>query len=211
MTKQEIAVAVAHDVLARLDSLHVTPGRYLGLGFDAFNHSERFRFTDEELKTGDAQKHLDTITQGCRACALGAALVSTIRLYDAYPLKKLVLRERTYSGYPITVLRVVEHELYDRLLAVFEPDDICLIEMAFELRISVPTFELVGDDLRYQLQWGKVSRAEAAIAFGNHLSAPERAKAIFQNIIDNNGRFIPPETVSQVPDLPAYVSADYVI
>lgn len=69
------AVAIAKDVLKRLQlrKLHSTQGCYLG------------EIPGKELDVAlddDAKKHIDEFEKKCVVCALGAAFLSYIRLYD---------------------------------------------------------------------------------------------------------------------------------
>jgi hypothetical protein len=161
MTDREKCVAVAQDVLERLDHLRVTTNQYLGESLPRAGRQ-------------DAQKLLPQLEKDCKVCALGACFLSHIRLFnevqmwgelDASQQRQLIASQlEKYFG---------RLELY-------------LIETAFEcvplsLLQRVPNLE---EDYR-------VSLRDALSFGWKFSKLPERLRAIMENIISNNGEFNP--------------------
>lgn len=101
----------------------------------------------------------------CKVCALGAAIVSSIRLYN----KLNIIRGEIIPG----------PDIEDMLLPFFAYDQMILIENAFECGGGSFSAESADNKLE-------------AIKFGEGYSNNEaRAIAIFKNIIKHKGEFVP--------------------
>lgn len=117
---------------------------------------------------GSLQDHLDGIQEGgCEVCALGALLLSKARLYDDVPISN--------DGICIT-------DCLNGLTTVFSQRQLNLIEAAYE-----------GGRLDYD----NSSLERSAVAFGEkYRDRKARMRAIMQNIVENQGKFVPPKLVS---------------
>jgi len=155
VTKKEQVIAIATDVIAQIDHLGaIVQGRYCHGDIDSVHLNK------------NPQEVIDDIAKRCAVCALGACFLSSIRLYD-----KITMPELTkYSEYRKIYMFGCDLKLH--LAQFFTPDQICLIEAAFE--------------------WFEVSAMKPAHEFGRRYpDGRTRLKAIMQNIIDNDGEFKP--------------------
>jgi len=178
--------AIAKDVIKHLDEMGLCPGRY-------FVSSK----TIEDVPLlGPAQDHVDKLSNGCTVCALGACVLSYIRLFDNFDL--INFRRTEYKYATLTTGGVLAG-----LEQIFGSNQLVLIEAAFER--DRPT---VGAYTSFRLHSKEI---DAAIAFGKRRHSPRaRAKAIMQNIIDN-GAFKPehqpkPKTAAKKPRAAAAVA-----
>lgn len=106
------AVAVAKDVLARLDVLHLQTGWYMTIG-----SSSSISFL------GDLREQVDLVQEECAVCQLGACLLSTARLFDQVPMSCFNSGRRALLS---------ESTIHDLLVGVFDRDTLDLMEAAFE-------------------------------------------------------------------------------
>jgi hypothetical protein len=115
-TRRERRIAIAKDVLAQLNTLHLRNGTYM----------------TGEVPVGlddDAQKVIDIIQAECDVCLLGACLLSKIRLYDEVSTAQLMFDEDAID---------VESSLVRDLLAdEFSQEQMDLIEAAFERTVGL--------------------------------------------------------------------------
>lgn len=172
-TKQrKLRLAVAADVIASLKYLEV----YAGNGYILDIDPSKLHFTKgSKVVAREIQK------QGCEVCALGACVLSLVALDNDFDFLKA-------SGESAENFNSLDLDHFrDRLLEVFSPVQLCLIETAFE-RDEMGARDvdnLDSDDLQPWL--------EAAIKFGNKFGySSKRLRAIMKNILDNNGVFTPP-------------------
>lgn len=160
---REKAVAVARDVIERLDSHEsFTPltGRYL---------STPRVFMIDELEGKDLQDFIPEIERsGCQVCALGGLLFCKAVLYDEVPALIVSMGHAT------------RYSTVNALSDVFDTKTLDLVEAAFEQS------RRFAED--YQ------DEAVRAEVFGKQYEGDrERMRAIMENIVANNGEFIPPE------------------
>lgn len=164
MTKAEARVEIAKDVLKHLRSLNVEEGYYLDGGY------EPIRGVGSK---DDAQKYINKMAK-CRVCALGACLISHVRLFDQVPIRRL---GRFYEG----EFEFASERPTQILAKFFSQEQIDLIEAAFEQTRTHCQSPKTDDEEIYR-----------AVMFGNkHADAKERLKAIMKNIIANAGTFRP--------------------
>ena len=157
----EKAVAVAKDVLKHLKALRIAQGYYIN--GDALPVME-----------GDLKDNLDTVQKKCRVCLLGACVLSKARLYDNVPLEELLFDSDAGKS-----LSADEDDTRSILQDVFDPEQMDLMEAAFE-----KTTCLAEDCTDYAL-------LVQAVDFGNRYEDRyDRVKAVMENIIANNGKFI---------------------
>lgn len=176
------AIAVARDVIAQLNK---TSGGYTP-STGTYLFSEYTLDTSKEA--GDLQEHLPALQEiGCTVCALGAALLSKARLYDAVPVTTLRLGgDGAFSDSLYANRQVCAENLAD----VFSEDQITLIESAFECS----DMRRKPEDCEWR-EWMERSIPRdiaAAIAFGQKFrSHRQRMMGIMENIINNGGKFVP--------------------
>jgi hypothetical protein len=174
LTKREMGVAVAKDVLEqlRLSRLDVRCGMYMGGRYDSRSGPVAKKISERMIKSPacDLKDVVDLAASSCRVCAKGAAVLSMARLFDNLPAT-LFFRS---DGYPLG------NNPWKELEAVFSWETIQLIEAAFEkseafaCRDTSPTLAL------------------AAVNFGRRYESPEdRLWAIMLNVVKNRGEFRP--------------------
>lgn len=169
MNKQTMAVKIAKDALANLENLNLATGYYIN-GF-----LPRSLQRDDDL-----QQYVPELVAKCRVCALGACLLSQIRVADNCKANEL-----TCFGLdsPFENSRILAQgsEVRAKLLRFFSLRTITLMEMAFE-------------GFRYDYPVTKISdRAITAVeAWRTKYPDPrKRFGRIMRNIIRNKGHFIP--------------------
>lgn len=196
LTPEQKRVAVARDVIARIDAdkIDVRQGMYLELFLDI-----------EEEGTDDLRDLLSRVKQRaqCRVCALGGLLVSYVGFVDRVKVAREYDEDRPHetnvhadSGTvydpvtddPIDVPIVGSCRPNHILVDIFSVKQLDMIEIAFEMDTHI-----VGDS------WTPLVHRRAAKMYGRHLNETavwpsDRLKAIMQNIIDNNGAFVVPES-----------------
>lgn len=156
------AVLVAKDVLEQLDALTFEAGRYF--------------YVDDvtliENITDDLQDCVDEVQKHCKVCARGALVLSKARLFNEVPLMDYVKSNDT--------IRLFQYDTTDLLKDVWDEEQLDLIEAAFE---GDPT--LLASDVDRDLI------DEAVVFGGNYDTRKDRLAAIMENIIENNGVFVP--------------------
>lgn len=185
LNKRERAVAVAKDVLKHLEAMHVTPGTY----FVGEANIEVSRSTNP-------QEFVDVIQKKCDVCAIGACVISHIRLFDKVRLNE-VIDPFDFSDLPLedtkntdVKLRMSPSNIRSQLAKHFRKKDIYLIECAFERDYS---FYADKGDEKVSLTT-RLKEARAAEKFGRqHRNARKRLAAIMRNIIRNKGHFVVPQ------------------
>lgn len=165
-------VSIAQDVLAQIKAkkyfakqetyVNIVGDKQLD---DAESHT--FEFYDQAYAR-DAQIALVNDELSCNVCALGALITSTVKIDDKCSIRELtqIRRGRVAHG---------------RLLKYFGHKQLGLIETAFER------------DSTFAVEW-RCSKPsiKAALDFGKkRVNTTARLKAIMQNIVDNNGQFVP--------------------
>lgn len=170
------AVAIAQDVLSRLEQrkLQLRPGAY-------FNIFKNFIY---EIRKDHSAKLLseivDEIEPYCLVCALGACFLSKARLLgDTGPTVE-------YIGYPFrSELESVDQTMRKQLQVVFSTEQLFMIEAAFEQYHAGSGRDHCTDPFH------KTNMANAA-NFCAEIDDPRaRLRAIMENIISNDGVFVP--------------------
>lgn len=177
MTKSEKIVAIAKDVIKQI---HNDKLKYIGGGG---------YFTTKDLVLpldDDAQCHIDKIqSKSCGVCALGAAFISYIRLYDNVKIRDIA---RSCNLIESDYLRPSPDVLFKHLVKIFSRSQLNLIEAAFEKRWIGGTraLDYYGNEINTP------SYAYRAKAINFTTGTPkERLLAIMRNIIKNKGVFKP--------------------
>ena len=167
MTKSELAVTIAQDVLKSIPA-------YFGI----IEHETFVRIGDDDLEYGkmaaitetkDSKLIAQKIKKYCEVCALGACFLSVVALTNKYDFG--LSDNIDLSG----------EDVFKRLKSVFSLKQLYLIENAFEL----------GQGFSAQRSRWHTDYL-AAISFGKKYDRPKsRLRAIMKNIIANEGVFIP--------------------
>lgn len=163
LTKKQQRIAIAKDVLAQLDARKIIAeaGRYAV-------RRTKWQYNQEAHTS-------EQVDDGCQACALGSLFVCAVEL-DGKPPGP---RERgSIYGLPHTAYDS-RQPVINKLLPYFSKTQLNLIESAYE---------------RHPYN-GNGYKSRDAIAFGKRYDSNDyddlRLRVIMQNIIDNDGRFIP--------------------
>lgn len=171
LSKPQRAFLVAQDALKQLPKLKVKAGSYIdGKITLPKTHSSK-----------NAQRHIAKIVKKCDVCALGACLVSKIKLFNKVTLNDLALEtEENVSWFTL------DSEAIPALLGdIFSDEQMLLVEAAFEgaphVAIDFPDNDALFD--------AYMARAES---YGRaYPNARDRLRAILLNIVRNNGLFLP--------------------
>lgn len=181
----ERAVLVAKDVIAQVKSGRYKPntGHYLNLirGLDSI-FSEEYELLNRAKGEGlDVKENFHLIPNGCTACAIGATILSCTHLGNKLKFSDL---ELSITG----ISDLDKAPIKELLVSVFSPEQLLMIETAFE--------GWRGDSDRYAINIlgvhldRNVYRVCDAF-YDKYDNSTARIIAIYQNIIDNNGVFVP--------------------
>ena len=126
----------------------------------------------------------------CKVCALGAAMLSHVRLHDNFKLRH-ALMHKVHND-------IHDTEINYELEKYFTKTQLGLIEVAFESRMGLYfrsldyTYWSKTRDQILAQEGYKIGMVRKAAEFGSGFSSDmERLRAIMQNIIDNDGHFCP--------------------
>lgn len=176
-------IRVAKDVLKSLNTMKVKRG--------AFVAGNRMTVGENDSQKVVAKK----LQKQCQVCALGACLLSTVKLYNKLDLLQANGGASSLYGYEIE-----NRDMFNRLLDSFSPEQIILIEQAFEQGggyFSQPYYESNKGDLGFD-GYLPAKLREAAVKFGNnYANHTRRLGAIMRSIIANDGEFIPSKRVKR--------------
>jgi hypothetical protein len=169
MTKAQVRVEVAKDVIRSLRLLTVRNGVY-------FKPAGSLELVNSIVSSStDSKRVAQKLKNGCEVCALGACFLSSVRLTNKWEFEGF---EEHWTG-PEQVRAVEREVLEEKLHKIFTPFQIDLIETAFE---EYNCTNLASDR-------NVIGRA---ISFGSkHYDSTSRLRAIMKNIIKNNGTFKP--------------------
>ncbi len=175
MKPENQRVAIAKDVLARLDSkqLKVTPGTWVKVkGFKgAFTNNGNLRDNPDPIDL----KTLVNAGRKCEVCALGAVMCSIAGIKNS-----LEVEDATEEGTENSYDDAGHVDLDNHLVRSVFGDAYVEIEYCFEEGYGA--FEWIRDDKRRE-------RLDAFIR--QYPSAKKRFRAIFTDIIQNKGSFLP--------------------
>lgn len=169
-TLKEQRVAIAKDAIKQIkaEKFIAEAGTYLGI-----EEELGCEVGDELQKVLKKRKNKGAV---CKVCGIGAAFISTVRLFDNYKIK-----EEELDGWDYSTTLAVEHmDMRILLSKYFSPSQLSLIECAFEVRWGFGMSDSYKKD------------REAAAIFGDKYEDDnERLLAIFENIVAHNGIFKP--------------------
>ncbi len=174
-------VAIAEDVIKQIRSgqYRIRAGQWLNFNEEQFNApiKEVKIPTQQRLLGGPIVIQQQCKPVGCTCCAIGAAVASSIRLFNEFELDE--------DG-----VESFSHAL-KQLKKFFTEPQLRLIESAFEQRgqTNSETGKPEGWDLDDEMGGREFARAYGR--YSKIYSDSERAHSIFQNIIKNNGTFKP--------------------
>ena len=172
--KADARVAIAEDVIKTL-----AVGRMTAVQAGYFNLDVWTKASDDSFEAA-ALSVRDKGKTRCRVCAIGAAAICAVGLYNDAPVMESIWRTAGYY-----VPHDTDSESMREVLARwFTRKQLDLIECAFEM----------SDE--HEEGGSSESVRETAVYFGEDYGEPrERLEAIMQNIIDNNGTFKPSQRV----------------
>lgn len=178
--RQQLRILVAKDVLESLKELTVKNGEgYLQVEIDDFGDILNDSGEDSKVIAGKLKNK-------CTVCALGACFLSLVYLDNDFDFLDGMHSYLDEIG-EIKLTHIRLQKLNQRLLKVFSGRQLSLIETAFECQMHNPTEDFVSNTFK-----GDKTLLERAIKFGwSWHSSNERLKAIMENIIENEGEFIP--------------------
>lgn len=157
-------VAIAKDAIKQIEAeqVRMVRGNFItGLYWDSEINPE----LDSPAEFGKAQLNAETLT--CQACAVGAAVVSGIRLFNRRRINRYGAHENA-----VTILG-----------EWFSAVQVAMIETAYEHGhgwFSEHSSEATDEELRRARSFGRQFRSDH-----------KRALAIFQNIVRHKGTFVP--------------------
>jgi len=159
--QRNLAIKVAKDVLESIHGLAIQTGAYVYASTDL-----------DGIKGSKAQAEYLSTNKRCRTCALGACLLSLVKLRNKFEFE---ISNDTYGDHS-PYIGVSWETAQERLKEAFTPQQIQQIEDAFE----VYRMGNIYPDLQATIRFGQAYSDDA-----------ERLTAIMQNIIDNDGIFTP--------------------
>lgn len=174
MSHKEKRVAIAKDVLAHIRYTNIQTGSY----FSGVISKETSKHIDGRE---NAQKHL-TKLQKCEVCAIGACLVSHIRLANKINLDSLGLNNHTtciINNKKIWEVDASEYFIRDILGDYFNLNQLYMIECAFEGGMNSERLRNNDAD-------------DCKEFYDLYDTDKQRLKAIMENIILHDGEFNPP-------------------
>lgn len=167
MPANEQRVAIAKDAIMLLNNRHAnaTPLTYFEIKYDGDGEV----FMDKQLN-----EHLGDVT--CDVCAKGVLLLSHIARFDNFSIGYCG-RSSVGNGF-----------IFSRIGSIFKTDQLDMIESAFEGSV----IEDSSGSLLSEMGHIANEKGRLCIAFGEQYDDnTERLLAILQNIIDNDGEFVP--------------------
>lgn len=185
-TKRERAVAIAKDVLRQLKILNVAKGTYLRN--TAVELPEGFDYGDS------AKKHIQKIARECRVCALGACMISHVKLFNEFTLGDFAIHmantletpENKNNGYFTVELN--DGIMRERLAKHFSVRDLGIIESIFEMSDHFANRAKNGKPIA-----SRVTALAAEIYGSTFDDSTERLREIMKNVIRNKGKIVIPK------------------
>jgi hypothetical protein len=174
-------VIIAQDVIAQLKAKKfiAIPGQYLKIVTKESEYSLEgyFRLKLDEEPT-ELQKIIQTPNIQCNVCAIGSCFSSLINIKDNFELN-------TNNSYEITD-NENNNGMTEELEKYFSLEQLKMMEIAFECW-DIPYYVInyfEQNDIEYLMNYSE--------KFGKkYKKANNRLIAIMQNIIKNNGEFVP--------------------
>lgn len=207
-SKKAARIAIAQDVIKHINSFkRVGETSYCSISFDALKQTKlsdkvklgKGRWGEPTLKGGEnvsVKDNFDDVVKCCEVCAKGAMSLGYVDIFNELDLQSLTIKDD-------------EEMVVDELLKYFSQEQLDLIEMAFEQRLvlgyyvcdypwadKMATREKVKFS-KEDKEWdecdvSKIPTVNKALKFGARFKNDRNLlKAIMQNIIDNEGTFIP--------------------
>ncbi len=168
LTDAEKRVAIARDVIVRLEAGAILAG-FVYFSADPLDVFENC----PALEKGDLRKSFRRRTQPCEVCAIGGLFYSQVMLGNGVQLSS------SRDG-------LSDDELRRKLLQVFSSEQLQLIELAYEGRVTW-TVEANLLSPSQQTRCGDFCYAHRSEDGGRRM----RMRAIAENIIANGGEFVP--------------------
>lgn len=194
MTKVEMRIAIAKDVISSLKILNVVEGSFI----EEHNSWGDISYDDRVLKLKGISKLKDSriqaqqLKESCEVCALGACFLSSVKLNNKFKFK---FSRQDPGSFSIQI-----KPLFEKLKQYFTVEQIFMIENSFEMGAGflsdwdnvkkLKTFlkKASFDRLYKKYYWD-------AVHFGNkyYTEPDKRLEAIMKNIVKNKGLFVLPK------------------
>jgi len=178
-------VVIAKDVIAQIKRHKLMPRQGTWLRFTNFNNPDFSIFDNGEDSIKD--KYLDNTVQQCEGCALGSLMLSCTLFNN-----KLKFGENDI--YDNIGEAIEEGQISNGLDKIFSTKQLALIELAFEQGSGYfsDDIETHYDYDTEEYKWNYTTEQERAVKFGKkYESSTKRLTAIMNNIIENDGKFVP--------------------
>ena len=118
-----LAIAVAKDILERIENINACPGTYMS------------GYVSRREQNEDLRARVDDVQANCYVCALGACLLSYVRVGQ----KTVPISDVARRGANMWMMTPGGREnICQQLSDVFCPHQLLMIESAFERRIVAP-------------------------------------------------------------------------
>lgn len=192
LSPAEKRVAIARDVLKGVQTRRLTPvtDSYSELNIGDPDRAAQLIASDASLRDV-----LPTL-QSCKVCAIGAAgmaVIGRVNQFGMHHFEQKLLRAGD-ELYKTNRAEVDDDALRETLVRYFTPLQIAMMECAYMKSTSFANYQ-PGVAFRTYVLNDTVcdnKAIHAAVAFGYQFDADdERLSAIWQNVIDNNGEFVP--------------------
>jgi hypothetical protein len=172
LTKKELRIAVAKDVLKSLTEFKPRAGEYFSKNF-----APRTAKKILDLKTSNQQAK--ALSKNCEACAIGACFLSMVALDNKFDFSAVT--DRKWGDELTGLFYLDDNVMRGRLESAFSMDQLCLIEQAFE-RGCGPSWKLSPEEEETAEKFGIKFRSDRG-----------RLGAIMKNIVENSGTLKPEE------------------
>lgn len=179
-------ISILKDALKQLEVRKLTSGTYCF--FDAGAKTKKSLYGDLKPRIKDFEKN-------CRVCALGNLFVSKVKLYNEYSLtRNNNCIHQSYGSY--YYISLYGDDIRKNLNPYFAREQLDLIESAFERTQMINCKAIYGTG-----EYNHINNyLNEAVIFGESYtdeneydaaSAPTIMRAIIENMLRNNGIFIP--------------------
>jgi hypothetical protein len=179
--KRAARIAIAKDVVKHVNSRHLLATRGLYLSVKEAHEDIQHSFDDIAASLSLEGNH--TV---CSVCGIGAACMAAVGLYDQAPdlqegWSNWHTDHKDNDNWDISEYALDSDMMLETLGKWFSQQQLSLIECAFEASEE------------HQCDSADYEDREAAAQFRptEDFSAEEAMRDIFQNIVDNNGTFMP--------------------
>lgn len=173
MTKRqrEKSVAIAKDVLSNIRLLNIKQGSYIVI-------SNTMTAEDNGVQMQKLLPRILNNKKPCRVCALGACMLSHVKLFNKFKLESDDLDPSYLAEGEFSDVELGDDKFRGDLVKSMGEINVSLIECAFE-----QTYHHGNES---------IDQSRSAEVFGKQYSDPViRLRKIMKNLIKNDGEFVP--------------------